>query len=117
MQPEVQQKIISKAFRNNKIPFVREGETFHWFGKTRVTSKNTGIVYPIEVSLSLTTSARLAEQVSACLLKSEGIRMEDLMIAGMIDPKLRGRIDIKGLPKDKLETDLGRFIKKLNKPT
>ncbi|MDQ0190276.1 hypothetical protein [Alicyclobacillus cycloheptanicus] len=41
--------------------------------------------------------------------------MEDLLIAGMIDPKLDGSLEMKGLPKDKLETSLGKFIRKLNK--
>lgn len=117
MRLEVQQSIINKAFRENKVPFSREAEAFHWSGTTRVTSKNTGLTYQVQVGLSLKTSTRLAEQMSACLLKPEGVRMEDLLIAGMIDPKLGGFIEMNGLPKDKIETNLGKFIKKLNAPS
>lgn len=114
MRPEVQQSIINKAFRKNQIPFVQTGDTFEWSGTTKVTSKNSGISYDVEVTLLLKTSPRLAAQMAACLVKPEGVRMEDLLIAGMIDPRMIGRIDIKGIPKDKIETDLGKFIKKVN---
>ncbi|QSO49382.1 hypothetical protein [Alicyclobacillus mengziensis] len=116
MRVEVQQTIMKKAFRENKSPFVRDADAFHWSGTTTVTSKNTGITYDVEVEVSLTTNSRLTEQMSACLLKAEGVRMEDLLIAEMIDPKLQGSIDIKGLPKDKIETNLSKFIKKVSKP-
>lgn len=115
MRLEVQQAIINKAFRRNKIPFNQNADTFDWSGATKVTSKNSGITYDIEITLSLKTNPRLAGQMAACLVKPEGVRMEDLVIAGMIDPRLKGTIDVKGLPpKDKVETDLGKFIKKVS---
>ncbi|KPV41961.1 hypothetical protein [Alicyclobacillus ferrooxydans] len=117
MRLEVQQSIMNKAFRDNKVPFSQEADAFRWSGTTKVTSKNTGRTYQVEVKLTLKTSARLADQMSACLLKPEGVRMEDLLIAGMIDPKLNGSIEMNGLPKDKIEANLGKFIKKLNKPS
>jgi hypothetical protein len=114
MRLEVQQSIMAKAFRDNKSPFERENETFRWSGSTRVKSKNTGLTYDVEVILHLKTQPRLAEQMSACLVKEEGVRIEDLFIAAMLDPKLDGSIAMNGLPKDNIEKNLGKFVKKLN---
>lgn len=117
MRLTVQQSIINKAFRENKSPFERDVDVFRWSGMTKVRSQNTGKTYEVEITLSLKTNPRLADQVAMCLLKSDGIRMEDLLIVGMIDPKLDGSIEMKGLPKDKMETNLGKLIKMLNKPS
>jgi len=117
MRLTVQQSIINKAFREIKSPFVRNMDVFRWSGMTQVKSQNTGKTYDVEIDLSLKTTPRLTEQVSLCLLKSDGVRMEDLLIAAMIDPKLAGSIVMKGLPKEKIETNLGKFIKMLNKPS
>jgi hypothetical protein len=116
MRLETQQSIINKALKDNKIPFTRNQELFQWTGTTKVKSKASGMSYDVEVGLSIKTNPRMAEQISACLLKVEGIRMEDLMIAGMIDPKLDGLIELKGLPKETFERSVGKFIKKMNKP-
>ena len=115
MKLDMQKTIISKAFRDNKSSFVRDAQMFNWSGTTKVKSKNTGLSYEVEVVLSLKTNARLSEQISTCLLKPEGVRIEDLLIVGLIDPKLDGSIQLKGIPTDKIETSLGKFIKKLNK--
>lgn len=116
MRLETQQAIINKALKDNKTPFTRNQEMFQWVGMTRVKSKASGMSYEVEVALSIKANPRIADQLSACLTKVDGVRMEDLMIAGMIDPKLDGIIELNGLPRETFERSVGKFIKKLNKP-
>jgi hypothetical protein len=109
---DVQKAIIEKAQRDNPTPFVQNGARFEWTGTTRVVSKATRRRYEPEVTISLETQPRLAEQVAACVCK-EGVRFEDLVIATMVDPRLRGRIHISGLPRGDEDHDIVRFIKKV----
>jgi hypothetical protein len=112
---DVQKRIIEKAFRENPVPFAAEGETYTWKRPTRVKSKATEKTYQIYVEISLTPSRRLNTEVTACLCKTEGVRFEDLVIVSMIDPKIRGTIHLRGLPKGDEVHDFGKFVKKVSK--
>ncbi len=111
---DVQKKIIEKAFKENPVPFAAEGERFTWQRPTSVKSKATDKIYQIDVEISLTPSRRLNNEVSACLCKAEGVRFEDLVIVSMIDPKIRGIIHLRGLPKGDEEHDFAKFVKKVS---
>jgi hypothetical protein len=107
---EVQRTIVERALRHNPKPFFRQGTHFEWHGSTRVVSKATHRAYEPEVSITVDTQPRLADQIAACLCK-DSIRFEDLVIASMVDTRLRGRIRITGLPKGDADHDLVRFLK------
>jgi hypothetical protein len=107
---DVQRTIIERALRQNPVPFSRQGTHFEWSGSTRVVSKATHRTYEPEVSITIDTQPRLADQIAACLCKAN-LRFEDLVIASMVDTRMRGRVRITGLPRGDEEHDLLRFLR------
>lgn len=111
---DVQKRLVEKAFKENKVPFTLADEVFTWTGITKVKSNQTGRKYDITVDIALVPAKRLVDQLAACLCKEEGIRFEDLQVVSMIDPKIRGTITLKGLPREDAHHDFVKFIRKVS---
>ncbi|MFD1676321.1 hypothetical protein [Alicyclobacillus fodiniaquatilis] len=113
MRVELQKWVVEKCLRENQAPFTQEAAMFKWSGDTRVKSKKTGRVYPVQVELSVETDRRLNDQLSACLCRSDGVRVEDLRIVHMIHPRLSGKVAITGLPPKDIQVDFSKFLKQI----
>lgn len=112
---DVQRAIVERALHQTGGPFVRTGNRFEWRGSARVVSKATHRTYEPEVQITLETQARLADQLATCLCK-DTVRIEDLVIAAMVDTRLRGELRITGLPRGEVAHDLSRFLRQMESP-
>ncbi|WAH37943.1 hypothetical protein [Alicyclobacillus dauci] len=110
---DVQKWIIEKCLKENKTPFEQSDTTFTWSGDTRVKNKRTERVYPVHVEIQVQADRRTKDQLSACLCRESGVRVEDLQIVHMINPRINGHINITGLPSHKVQTDFSKFLKQI----
>lgn len=108
---EVQQKVIAKALKESGTPFAKSGNTYQWAGHTRLKSKKTGRIYDVDIEIGLACDRRVDAQVAACVTREDGTRIEDLVVASMVQPKLKGDILIKGLPGGPIKHDFLKFMK------
>ncbi|GMA63909.1 hypothetical protein NZD89_01000 [Alicyclobacillus fastidiosus] len=110
-KPELQKWVVAKCLKENPAPFEQSGSSFTWAGDTRVKSKQSGLVYPVHVEIHVEADRRTESQLSACLCRVEGVRLEDLQIVHMVSTRLQGKVHISGLPKKDIEVDFNKFVK------
>ncbi len=112
-KPALQKWVVEKCLRENPAPFQQNGTSFTWAGDTRVKSKQSGRVYPVHVEIHVEADKRTENQLSACLCRTEGVRLEDLQIAHMVSTRLHGKVHIAGLPQSDIEVDFNKFVKSI----
>jgi hypothetical protein len=114
MKQQTYHRIIRKAIASNSTGFREDGEQLLWSGPVRARKKSTGEPFDLTVGISVRTNRFTREGLKACLCKTDGFQMKDLVVASMVDTKLLGKVTIDasdGHDEYDFRTDLLKFIK------